>query len=196
MIVAAVVLVSYFFGTLPSAVMIARSKGVDITAVGSGNPGASNIARQFGTKWGVLVFVLDAAKGAAAAGLGMVAGDGESATALSLACGAAAILGHMFPVTRGFRGGKGIATGGGILLVLHPITALASIAFWLITAKITRKASVASILVVPLVPVGFALEGTRWWEVLGIVGLGLLVEIRHLPNLKRLIAGNEPPVAR
>lgn len=183
---------SYLLGTLPSAVMIARSKGVDITAVGSGNPGATNIARQFGAKWGVLVFVLDAAKGAASAGLGMaIAGPGAA-----LGCGAAAIIGHMFPVTRGFRGGKGIATGGGILLVLHPLTALASMAFWLVVAKLTKKASVASILVVPLVPVGFALEGTHWWEVLGIVGLGALVEIRHLPNVKRLIAGNEPPVGR
>jgi glycerol-3-phosphate acyltransferase PlsY len=195
-----VIVVSYLFGTLPSAVMVARSKGVDITSVGSGNPGASNIARQFGAKWGVVVFLLDAAKGAAAAGLGMavgaVLGEGSSATALALACGAAAILGHMFPVTRGFRGGKGIATGGGILLVLHPFTAIAAIAFWIVVAKLSHKASVASILVVPLVPIGFAIEGTTWWEVLGIVGLGLLVEVRHLPNLRRLIAGDEPPVAR
>lgn len=190
------VIVAYLLGTFPSAVMIARGKGVDITSVGSGNPGASNIARQFGIKWGALVFVLDAAKGALATGLGALAADGDASTALALVCGGAAILGHMFPAGRGFRGGKGIATGGGVLIVLHPYTAVASILFWLVTAKVTRKASVASILVVPLVPIGFAIEGTTWWEILGIVGLGLLVEIRHLPNLKRLIAGNEPPVAR
>lgn len=183
---------SYVVGTFPSAVMIARSKGIDITKVGSGNPGASNISRVLGFKWGLLVFVLDAAKGALAAGVGLVV----ASPAIGLVCGALSIVGHMFPVTRGFRGGKGIATGGGILLVLHPLVAVAAIGFWVVVAKVGKKASIASIAVVPLIPVMFLIEGSELWEVLGIIGLGLLIEIRHLPNIKRLIAGSEPPVAR
>lgn len=183
---------SYAVGTFPSAVMIARSKGIDITKVGSGNPGASNISRALGLKWGLVVFALDAAKGAVAAVAGLVVGS----PALGLACGALSIVGHMFPVTRGFRGGKGIATGGGILLVLHPIVAAVAIGLWVVVAKATKKASIASIAVVALIPVMFVIEGTELWEILGIVGLGALIEIRHLPNIKRLMAGSEPPVAR
>lgn len=188
----AVGVLSYLVGTFPSAVMIARSKGIDITKTGSGNPGASNISRALGFKWGLLVFVLDAAKGALAAGAGVLVGS----PGLGLACGALSIVGHMFPVTRGFRGGKGIATGGGILLVLHPLVAVAAIGFWVVVVKTTKKASIASIAVVPLIPLMFVIEGTELWEILGIVGLGLLIEIKHLPNLKRLIAGSEPPVAQ
>ena len=185
-------LFSYAVGTFPSAVMIARSKGIDITKVGSGNPGASNISRALGFKWGVLVFVLDAAKGALAAAAGLLV----DSAALGLVCGALSIVGHMFPATRGFRGGKGIATGGGILLVLHPLVAVAAIGFWVVVAKVTKKASIASIIVVPLIPLMFLVEGARLWEILGIIGLGALIEIRHLPNIKRLLAGSEPPVAR
>lgn len=183
---------SYLVGTFPSAVMIARSKGIDITKVGSGNPGASNISRALGFKWGLLVFVLDAAKGALAAAAGLIVGS----PALGLGCGALSIVGHMFPATRGFRGGKGIATGGGILLVLHPLVAVVAIVLWVVVAKVTKKASIASIAVVPLIPVMFLIEGTELWEILGIVGLGALIEVRHLPNIKRLMAGSEPPVAR
>ena len=96
---------AYLLGTFPSAVMVARSKGVDITKVGSGNPGASNIARQFGTKWGVAVFVLDALKGALPALVGVLLDERP----LALAMVAAAVVGHMFPATRGFKGGKGVA---------------------------------------------------------------------------------------
>ena len=183
---------SYLVGTFPSAVMIARGKGIDITKVGSGNPGASNISRALGFKWGLLVFALDAAKGAVAAAAGLAVGS----PALGLVCGALSIVGHMFPVTRSFRGGKGIATGGGILLVLHPLVAVVAIGFWVVVAKVTKKASIASIAVVPLIPLMFLVEGAELWEILGIIGLGALIEIRHLPNIKRLMAGSEPPVAR
>jgi glycerol-3-phosphate acyltransferase PlsY len=185
-------IVAYLIGTFPSAVMVAKSRGIDITTFGSGNPGASNIARALGTKFGVLVFALDAGKGVVAVILGFVIADRPEA----YVCAAAALLGHMFPAQRRFKGGKGIATGGGVLLATHIITGLVSILVWLAVMKLTRKASVASIAVVPLVPILFVLEGTPLWEILTIVALGVLVEIRHVSNIKRLIAGKEHNVGQ
>lgn len=185
------IVAAYLFGTMPSAIVVARSKGVDITSFGSGNPGASNVGRALGMKWGALVFVLDAAKGAVPVAVALVAADGRG---LAYVCGAASILGHIFPVTRSFKGGKGIATGGGVLLPLHPPVMIGAVAFWLITAKVTKKASVASIVVVPLVMVALAVLGTPAWEIAALVGLGALIEIRHLSNIKRLITGTEHAV--
>lgn len=187
------VVAAYLLGTMPSAIVVARSKGIDITSFGSGNPGASNVGRALGMKWGALVFALDAAKGAVPVALALVAADGRG---LAYVCGAAAIVGHIFPVTRGFKGGKGIATGGGVLLPLHPPVMIGAALFWLLTAKVTKKASVASIVVVPLVMVALALLDTPAWEIGALVGLGALIEIRHLSNIKRLITGTEHAVRR
>ena len=179
---------AYILGMLPSAIVVARAKGVDITSFGSGNPGASNVARAIGWKYGSLVFVLDAAKGAIPALL--LIGHRPSA----YVCGAMAIVGHIFPVTRGFKGGKGIATGGGVLLALHPIIMVIAALTWIAIMKLSKKASVASIAIVPLVVVLLIVTGKPAWEVLAFVGLGLLIEIRHLSNIKRLLSGSEPPV--
>lgn len=179
---------AYIFGMLPSAIVIARAKGVDITSFGSGNPGASNVARALGWKYGSLVFVLDAAKGAIPTLL--LIGHRPSA----YICGAMAIVGHIFPVTRGFKGGKGIATGGGVLLALHPVIMIIAAVSWVAIMKLSKKASIASIAIVPLVVVLLVVTGKPAWEVLAFVGLGLLIEIRHLSNIKRLLSGSEPPV--
>ena len=179
----------YLLGTLPSAILVARAKGIDITTFGSGNPGASNVARAIGWRYGIIVFALDAAKGAVPA-LVMI-GHRPSA----YLCGAAAIVGHIFPVTRQFKGGKGIATGGGVLLVLHPLIMIIAAATWVAIMKLTKKASLASIVIVPLVIALIALTGRPGWEILAFVGLGALIEIRHLSNIKRLLTGSEPPVS-
>lgn len=179
----------YLLGTLPSAILVARAKGIDITTFGSGNPGASNVARAIGWRYGIIVFALDAAKGAVPA-LVMI-GHRPSA----YLCGAVAIVGHIFPVTRQFKGGKGIATGGGVLLVLHPLIMVIAAATWVAIMKLTKKASLASIVIVPLVIALIALTGRPGWEIMAFVGLGALIEIRHLSNIKRLLTGSEPPVS-
>lgn len=193
MVILGIVLVAvgYALGTFPSAILVATRKGIDIMRVGSGNPGTSNIARALGWKYGILVFVMDAGKGALAVALALIA----SGRPLAYVCGAAAILGHMFPAQRRFKGGKGIATGGGVLLVMHPIELVIVISLWFVLLKITKKASIGSIVVVPLVPILFAVFGTAAWEILTVVALGALVEIRHAPNIKRLVSGHEPPVS-
>ncbi|MEY3744412.1 MAG: hypothetical protein RLZ48_90 [Actinomycetota bacterium] len=179
------VVAAYFCGTLPSAIAVARSKGVDITSFGSGNPGASNVGRALGTKYFVIVMVMDALKGAVP--VAVMLGDRH----VAYMCGAAAVLGHVYPVTRKFRGGKGVATGAGVVLVLHPFILLAAFVTWLVLSKVTGKASIASIVAVPVVVGGFMVADVPMWEVWAVIGIGLLVEIRHLGNIKRLLSGSE-----
>ena len=179
--------VAYLLGTFPSASLVARANGIDIRAVGSGNPGASNVTRMLGWRKGVWVFALDAAKGALAAGLGLWAGGRPSGDLL----GGAAIVGHVFPIWSRFRGGKGVATGGGVLAVLAPVTFVTVVVVWGALLKLTGKASVASIVAVAVVPIGVAFEGEAWWEVAAVIGLGALVMARHLTNIKRLLARRE-----
>jgi len=188
LVTVAAVVVSYFLGTIPSAIMVARSKGIDITTFGSGNPGASNVGRALGTKYFVLVMFMDAAKGAVPTAL--LLGDRK----VAYMCGAAAIVGHIFPVTRRLKGGKGIATGGGVVLALFPAVLAVALATWFALAKLTKKASVGSIFAVPVVVAGLVVVGPPAWEIWSMIGLSLLVEVRHLGNIKRLFAGSEPPV--
>jgi glycerol-3-phosphate acyltransferase PlsY len=179
--------VAYLLGTFPSAVWVARAKGVDILAVGSGNPGASNVARTVGNWWGVLVFALDAAKGAIPAAAGLLLDTRPGAYALV----AAAVLGHMFPATRRFRGGKGVATMGGATVVLHTIVFAVLLVIWLVVRKATGKASLGSIAIAIGLPVGVAVKGAPAWELLALVGLALLVMLRHLDNIRRLLSRSE-----
>ncbi|MGZ4722903.1 MAG: glycerol-3-phosphate 1-O-acyltransferase PlsY [Ilumatobacteraceae bacterium] len=188
----ALVPVTYLLGTFPSAVMVARSRGVDILTQGSGNPGASNVARVLGRKWGALVFGLDALKGAIPALIGLALDTRLGAYVLV----SAAVLGHMYPVTRRFRGGKGVATMGGAMLVLHPITSLILLAVWVIMRKITGKASLASLVITLGLPIGVAITGVPAWEIVYVIALCLLVLVRHIDNIKRLIARRELPADR
>jgi acyl phosphate:glycerol-3-phosphate acyltransferase len=182
---------AYLLGTFPSAALVARANGIDITTVGSGNPGASNVTRALGWRKGVWVFVLDALKGAVAAGLGLLV-DGRPA---GYWLGAAAIVGHVLPIVRRFRGGKGVATGAGIMAVLHPPVAVASLVAWFAVSRLTAKASIASIAVVALVPLGVAATRSPGWEVAASIGLCALIMVRHLGNMKRLLTRGEPKLS-
>lgn len=185
-VLACAIVASYFFGTLPSAIIVARSKGVDITSFGSGNPGASNVGRALGFKYFIVVFVIDVAKGAIPTLLLL---NHRPAAYL---CGAAAIVGHIFPITRKLKGGKGVATGAGVLLPLFPIVMIICLATWLAVMKITKKAGLASVLAVPLAIVLVIMLGHHeTWEVFAFAGIAALIEIRHIGNIKRMISGNE-----
>lgn len=186
------VLPAYLLGTFPSAGIVARSKGIDITQVGSGNPGASNIARTLGSTWGVVVFVLDGLKGALPAAIGLAALDRRLAWAMA----GAAMLGHVFPITRGLRGGKGVATLGGASIVLQPIVSAVLLIVWYLVRTLTHKASLASLSIMLLLPIGAAALGTPAWELLTIIGLDLVVLARHTENIKRLLGGNELAASR
>ena len=167
--------------------MVARSRGVDILTQGSGNPGASNVARVLGNRWGALVFFLDALKGAIPALAGLAVDSRPGAYVLV----SAAVLGHMFPATRRFRGGKGVATMGGAMFVLHPLTSLVLLAVWLIVRTTTGKASLASLAITIGLPIGLAVTDAPGWEIVYVVALCLLVLARHVDNIKRLLARRE-----
>jgi glycerol-3-phosphate acyltransferase PlsY len=179
--------VAYLLGTFPSAVMVARSRGVDIFAAGSGNPGASNVGRVLGAKWGALVFLLDALKGTIPALVGLAIDTRPGAYLLITA----AVLGHMYPVTRRFRGGKGVATMGGAMLTLHPLISLCLLATWILVRKATGTASLASLLITIGLPIGIAIAGAPGWEIVYVVALCALVLVRHIDNIRRLLGRRE-----
>lgn len=179
--------IAYLFGTFPSAILIARANGIDIATFGSGNPGASNVTRALGWRKGIWVYALDATKGALATGLGLVT-DGRPA---AYACGAAAIIGHMLPVFRHFRGGKGVATGSGVLLVLQPLIAPVALVVWWLVTKATGKAALGSLVAVALVPVGLIVLGRPAWEFVAVAGVCALILVRHAGNILRLIRREE-----
>ncbi|MEO6125114.1 MAG: glycerol-3-phosphate 1-O-acyltransferase PlsY [Ilumatobacteraceae bacterium] len=192
MTTAALILAAYFIGMFPSAVIVARASGVDITTAGSGNPGASNVTRVLGWKRGVVVFALDAAKGALSAG----AGWAVVGLHVGYFCAAAATIGHMYPVLvryggRRLRGGKGVATAGGAMFVLQPIVAAVLLATWFAVSRLTKKASLASIVIIVLLPIGAAAFGAPAWEIIAIVLLGAIVMLKHTANIKRLIRRQE-----
>ena len=183
----ALIPVAYLLGTFPSAVIVARAKGVDIHQVGSGNPGASNVARVLGAKFGALVFLLDALKGAIPAGTGLALGSRPGSYVLI----AAAVIGHMFPVTRRFRGGKGAATFGGSVLVMFPLLGVGLLAAWIVIRKLTGKASLATLAIIAGLLIGVAVRGTPAWEMAALVAIAAVVLLRHADNIRRLLGGRE-----
>jgi len=178
---------AYLLGTFPSATLIARANGIDIAKFGSGNPGASNVTRALGWRKGVWVYILDASKGALAAGLGFAV-DGLP---FAYWCGAAAIVGHMYPVFRRFQGGKGVATGSGVLLVVQPLLAPLAVALWWIVSRLTGKAAVGSVVAVVLVPIGLLLQGAPFWEFVATGGLCALIVLKHRGNIVRIARREE-----
>ena len=182
-----VVVIAYVLGTLPSAQVVAGRSGVDPTSAGSGNPGATNVYRTAGRRAGLVVFAFDVGKGVVAVLLGMaIAGR-----PLALACWAAATVGHVLPVTRRLRGGKGVATGGGGSIVLFPVLAVGVIALFALVARVTGKASMGSIAIALALPVAVAAAGNTTQEVLVAVAISALVLVRHVANIRRLLTGEE-----
>lgn len=178
---------AYLLGTFPTALLVARAGGHDITREGSGNPGASNVGRVMGWRWGLVVMAGDLLKGAIAAGVGLAIAGRPGAYVL----GVLAVLGHTYPVTRRFKGGKGVATAGGMLAVLFPLLVLVLAVVWFVIARVLKLASVGSLVVAILFPIGVWLMGYAVWEIAITGGLALLVVLRHLPNLRRFVKGQE-----
>ena len=183
----ALVVPAYLLGTFPTALLVGRREGRDPTREGSGNPGASNALRTMGRRAGALVLLGDLGKGVLATGAGWaLAGRG-----VGVACGLAAVLGHVAPVTRGFRGGKGVATGAGMSLVLLPLPSLVLAVLWAAVVKVTGIAAAGSMAVAVGVPVAAVIVGRPGAEVLALAACSALVIVRHRENLDRLRHGEE-----
>ncbi|HSQ37295.1 MAG TPA: glycerol-3-phosphate 1-O-acyltransferase PlsY [Acidimicrobiia bacterium] len=183
----AAIVAGYLLGSIDFGVIVPRLFGIDIYGTGSGNPGATNVLRTVGRREAVLVLLGDLAKGAGAAALGNWAG-GE---VIGFAAGLAAVVGHCFPVWHRFRGGKGVAAAGGMVLFLEPFAGLALLGVFVAVVALTRKASLGSLIAaVALVPT-LAAFGHRGWS-LGLAGAAVaLIVIRHIPNIHRLLGGRE-----
>ncbi len=187
-----VVVLGYLVGSVPFAWLLARrASGIDIRLVGSGNVGAANAYRASGAAVAALVVAFDLAKGACAVLVARSTGQGSGVQA---AAGVAAVLGHVFPIWLGFRGGKGVATACGVFAVLSPMaTALAAVVF-VTTVWWTRYVSVGSLgatLVLPALAYHFAAPLA---VVAGAVACALVILERHRPNVARLLGGTEPRV--
>ncbi len=183
-------LLGYVLGSIPFGLLLTRLAGLgDIRAIGSGNIGATNVLRTGRKGLAAATLLLDGAKGAAAVLLaGWLGGH-----AAALWAGGGAVLGHLFPIWLGFRGGKGGATGLGVLLAIAwPVGVLWCVT-WLIIAKLARFSSLATLAAFALAPL-FAWALADGGVVKLSLGIGVLVFVRHHANIRRLLAGQEPRI--
>lgn len=181
----------YLIGSIPFGYLAARLCKIDIRRHGSGNIGATNVLRVLGPVPGAIVFILDMAKGT----LPVLAMRQVSPDPLWIVlAGAAAILGHTFPVFLKFKGGRGVATGLGLLLGIAPDIFLAALLCFALILALTRIVSVSSMLTSLLVVVAFVTlkRPPAYSLVAGLILI--LIVARHLPNIKRLLAGTEPRI--
>lgn len=180
---------SYLIGSVPFGLLIAKSKGKDIRTMGSGNIGATNVLRCLGKPAGITCFSLDVLKGFLPAFFfpALVTGGAS----IGILFGAAAILGHNFPVFLKFKGGKGVATSAGVLLGVAPLAVLIGIAVWAIVFFTSGYVSLGSIVAaVAVIAVGWS-AGYALPVAVALTLLGILAVWRHRANIRRLTAGTE-----
>lgn len=184
---------AYLLGAVPFGLLIGKLKGIDIRQHGSGNIGATNVLRVLGKPLGITTFILDALKGFVPSFVFPLLVQGAlDPGVLSVLGGAAAILGHNFPVFLGFKGGKGVATSAGVLIGIAPLAALIGLGAWAVLFFSFRYVSLASILAAAVVGIG------GWWIYPGnrllpavLSVLSTLVILRHRANITRLLNGTE-----
>lgn len=185
----ATIALSYLVGSIPFSYVVARIFGIeDIRKTGSGNVGATNVLRAAGRLPGLAAFVLDAGKGAVAVA---VAGRFDAGGLLPALAAVSAVLGHIFPIWLGFRGGKGVATGAGALAPVAPFASLGAVATFLLVLLFTRYVSLGSMLgALALAVLLLVTEAPRPVRAAGVV-LAAIVIARHKQNVERLVAGQE-----
>jgi acyl phosphate:glycerol-3-phosphate acyltransferase len=180
---------AYLLGSIPFGVVVTRLKGVDLRQVGSGNIGATNVARALGKGWAILVLAADAAKGFVPVWLGRRLDLPSAVVAMA---GFIAITGHMFTLFLRGRGGKGVATSLGVALALSPPAALLGFAVYVLVFAVTRLSSLGSLLGVwtfsTLIVAGHRFP---WPYDLLAIGGAALVTLRHHQNIGRLLRGQE-----
>ena len=184
---------SYLLGSVPFAVLVSLAlRKADPRTYGSGNPGATNVLRGAGRTAAALTLVGDAGKGALAVWLGRSLGGGGET--LAIACGAAAFLGHVFPVFLRFRGGKGVATFLGVLLAFEPWLGLACCGLWLVVAFAARYSSLASLTAAVGAPVLLGLGEGPDLNCGIVLAMSALLVWRHRSNIAKLRAGTEAKI--
>lgn len=194
-------LFSYFVGSIPIGFLIAKTKGIDIRTIGSGNIGATNVGRALGKKWQFIVLVLDALKGYLSVYAAFYLVNDKSTYALiaPLLAGICAILGHNWTIFLKFKGGKGVSTTAGVITALSPLAFLSGLAAYLITTKITKYVSLGSMFGSISITVAIFLLPSEidsiYLKVFGIL-ISVLVLFRHKENIKRLLKGEESKIVK
>jgi glycerol-3-phosphate acyltransferase PlsY len=182
---------AYLIGAIPTSYIVARlTRGIDLRKHGSGNLGATNAFRVLGWRAATPIFVVDVAKGFLPVYF-FPQIDGTDWIGWSLSYGAAAIIGHMFSVYVGFRGGKGVATGGGVFLALAPLAALGSLLVWTVLVFMTGYVSLASIAAAAALPILIAIAGAPLAVLALAIALAAFVIYAHRGNIGRLRRGEE-----
>jgi glycerol-3-phosphate acyltransferase PlsY len=183
------IFVAYLLGSIPTGLLLARRAGIDPRRSGSGNIGATNVARSAGVRIGLATLAGDATKGALPVMAARWLGLGEP---LAASAGVAAVIGHIAPIGLRFRGGKGVATALGALSVLAPWTAAACVAVFAGVAWRHRLVSLASILATITAPAVLLATGAPAGTTTAMAVVAVLIVLRHHENLRRLMAGTEP----
>lgn len=180
---------AYIAGSIPFGMVVARAKGINLRSVGSGNIGATNVARALGKGWAIAVLLADAAKGFVPVVIGKHLGLSPGKVALA---GLAAIVGHMFTIFLRGRGGKGVATSLGVALALSPAAALCGFGLYILAYLLLRLSSVGSLLGIWSFPLFATILGgmPRPYLILATVA-AVLVTVRHRQNIGRLLRGEE-----
>jgi len=182
-----ILIVSFILGSIPFGIIVAKTKGIDLNKVGSGNIGATNVLRSLG-KWPALLTVLgDMLKGTAAVAIGRYFGLEPFYEGL---VGLTAILGHNFSVFLGFRGGKGVATSLGVLVIYAPLTGLLTLVIWFIVVIFTRYSSLGALISLGILPINIMLFDDKR-KLLAAILITTLTFIRHKDNIRRLMRGTE-----
>jgi len=188
--------VAYLSGAIPYSLLIGRAKGVDLREVGSGNIGATNVARNLGLRWGILALLLDALKGYAPV-MGarlLLPTDDPHHDLLVGSTMLAAVVGHMFTVFLLFRGGKGVATALGSVLAVTPAAGGVGAALYVGLYAAFRISSVGSLAMTVAVPLTMVLLGMPRELIWAMIAISVLIVIKHIPNIGRLIRGEEGKV--
>lgn len=188
--------IAYLLGSLPTGFLVGKAKGIDIREQGSGSTGATNVWRIIGKKEGIFVWLVDSAKGYGAVWLALNLGNFFPAYNFNAwwVVGSAlmVVLGHSRSVWIGFKGGKSVASGLGVLFALNPIVATSAFGVWLISLGIWRTVSISSILAAFLTPVFVYLLDRHLVYLLFTIVAAIFVIWRHSSNIERIIAGTEP----
>lgn len=192
---------SYLLGSIPFGYIAGKVlKGIDIRDYGSGNVGATNVLRTLGAKAGIVVLLLDAGKGFVSVlvigSLAVRLGWPLGPSMVKALCGAAAIIGHDFPIFLRFKGGKGVATGLGVFLAAAPLYAWLAINVFIVAVGVTSYVSVGSLLMAATLPVLMVIfRRSEWYLGLSLFWL-VSVIYSHRENIRRLLEGKEPRIRR
>ena len=185
------VLFAYLFGSVPTGYILGSLAGVDVRKAGSGNVGATNVARVVGKRHGIFTLVADIAKGLVPVVIALYLGLTSTATAL---VGVAAFLGHLYPVFLRFQGGKGVATALGVFLGLSPWATLVLMPIFVLVILATRVVSLSSMVAAASAPIVFWLLTSSPILTGTSVFIALMIILRHRGNIQRLLSGTEPRV--